>query len=280
MKTLPQAFVDRATAEPDRLIARHKYRGIWREFRYGDVLERVRNDYVEKPDDAQLIDSAINGMLASLDPHSSYLNPKNFRDMQVQTRGEFGGLGIEVTMEDGVIKVVAPIDDTPAAKAGILSNDLITHLDDEPVSGLTLNQAVDKMRGPVNTKIRLKVVRKDQPKPLEITIVRDNIRVRAVSSRMEGDDIGYIRISQFNEQTTENLKKAIDDLTAKGGDKLKGFIVDLRNNPGGLLDQAISVSDSFLNRGEIVSTRGRNACLLYTSPSPRDRTRSRMPSSA
>jgi carboxyl-terminal processing protease len=226
---------------------------------FGDVFERVRSDYVEKPDDGKLVETAVNGMLTALDPHSSYMDAKSFRDMQVQTRGEFGGLGIEVTMEDGVIKVVAPIDDTPAAKAGILSNDLITHLDDEPVSGLTLNQAVDKMRGPVNTKIRLKVVRKDQPKPLEITIVRDNIRVRAVSSRMEGDDIGYIRISQFNEQTTENLKKAIDDLTAKGGDKLKGFIVDLRNNPGGLLDQAISVSDSFLNRGEIVSTRGRNA---------------------
>ena len=226
---------------------------------FGDVFERVRSDYVEKPDDGKLVETAVNGMLTALDPHSSYMDAKSFRDMQVQTRGEFGGLGIEVTMEDGVIKVVAPIDDTPAAKAGILSNDLITHLDDEPVSGLTLNQAVDKMRGPVNTKIRLKVVRKDQPKPLEITIVRDNIRVRAVSSRMEGEDIGYIRISQFNEQTTENLKKAIDDLTAKGGDKLKGFIVDLRNNPGGLLDQAISVSDSFLNRGEIVSTRGRNA---------------------
>jgi carboxyl-terminal processing protease len=177
----------------------------------------------------------------------------------VQTRGEFGGLGIEVTMEDGVIKVVAPIDDTPAAKAGVLANDFITHIDDEPVQGLTLNQAVDKMRGPVNTKIRLKIVRKGQDKPLELTLTRDVIRVVSVKYHSEGDDIGYIRITQFNEQATTGLKKAIADLTAQDGDKLKGFILDLRNNPGGLLDQAISVSNAFLNRGEIVSTRGRNA---------------------
>jgi len=227
---------------------------------FGDVFERVRSDYVEKPDDAKLVESAINGMLTGLDPHSSYMDAKSFRDMQVQTRGEFGGLGIEVTMEDGLIKVVAPIDDTPAAKAGILANDVITHLDDEPVLGLTLNQAVDKMRGPVNTKIRLKIVRKDQPKPLEISITRDNIRVRAVRSRIEGDDIGYIRITQFNEQTTDNLRKALDEINDKiGAGKLKGYVIDLRNNPGGLLDQAISVSDTFLSRGEIVSTRGRNA---------------------
>ena len=226
---------------------------------FGDVFERVRSDYVEKPDDGKLVESAINGMLTGLDPHSSYMDAKSFRDMQVQTRGEFGGLGIEVTMEDGVIKVVAPIDDTPAAKAGVLANDFITHIDDEPVQGLTLNQAVDKMRGPVNTKIRLKIVRKGQDKPLELTLTRDVIRVVSVKYHSEGDDIGYIRITQFNEQATTGLKKAIADLTAQDGDKLKGFIVDLRNNPGGLLDQAITVSNAFLNRGEIVSTRGRNA---------------------
>jgi carboxyl-terminal processing protease len=227
---------------------------------FGDVFERVRADYVEKPDDSKLVESAINGMLAGLDPHSSYMDPKSFRDMQVQTRGEFGGLGIEVTMEDGLIKVVAPIDDTPAQKAGVLANDLITKLDDEQVQGLTLNQAVEKMRGPVNTKIKLTIIRKGQDKPVEVSITRDVIRVKSVRSRVEGDDVGYIRLSQFNEQTTEGLKKAISDITAKvSNDKLKGYILDLRNNPGGLLDQAISVSDTFLEKGEIVSTRGRNA---------------------
>jgi carboxyl-terminal processing protease len=226
---------------------------------FGDVFERVRADYVEKPDDGKLVESAINGMLAGLDPHSSYMDSKSFRDMQVQTRGEFGGLGIEVTMEDGLIKVVAPIDETPAAKAGIMANDIITHLDDEPVQGLTLNQAVEKMRGPVNTKIKLKIMRKGGDKPLEVSITRDIIRVRSVRSRMEGDDIGFVRVTQFNEQTTEGLKKAISDLASQSGDKLKGFVIDMRNNPGGLLDQAISVSDAFLEKGEIVSTRGRNA---------------------
>ena len=226
---------------------------------FGDVFERVRADYVEKPDDAKLIESAINGMLAGLDPHSSYMDPKSFRDMQIQTRGEFGGLGIEVTMEEGLIKVVAPIDETPAAKAGILANDIITKLDDEQVQGLTLNQAVEKMRGPVNTKIRLTIMRKGAEKPIEVTITRDVIRVRSVRSRAE-DDVGYIRISQFNEQSTDGLKKAITDLAGQiPPEKLKGFIIDLRNNPGGLLDQAISISDAFLERGEIVSTRGRNA---------------------
>jgi carboxyl-terminal processing protease len=226
---------------------------------FGDVFERVRADYVEKPDDSKLIETAINGMLAGLDPHSSYMDPKSFRDMQVQTRGEFGGLGIEVTMEDGLIKVVAPIDETPAAKAGIMANDIITQLDGEQVQGLTLNQAVEKMRGPVNTKIKLTIMRKGQDKPIEVSITRDIIRVRSVRSKVEGDDVGYIRLTQFNEQTTDGLKKAIADITAKvSGDKLKGYILDLRNNPGGLLDQAISVSDAFLQKGEIVSTRGRN----------------------
>jgi carboxyl-terminal processing protease len=227
---------------------------------FGDVFERVRADYVEKPDDSKLVEQAINGMLNGLDPHSSYMDPKSFRDMQVQTRGEFGGLGIEVTMEDGLVKVVAPIDDTPAAKAGVMANDVITHLDDEQVQGLTLNQAVEKMRGPVNTKIKLKIMRKGQDKPVEVSITRDIIRVRSVRMRTEGDDVGFIRITQFNEQTFEGLKKAISDIQAQiPNDKLRGYILDLRNNPGGLLDQAISVSDAFLERGEIVSTRGRNA---------------------
>src|SRR6201993_4409558 len=251
--TQPRIVLDGARAQA---AAADTYRQL---SLFGDVFERVRADYVEKPDDSKLIESAINGMLAGLDPHSSYMDSKSFRDMQVQTRGEFGGLGIEVTMEDGLIKVVAPIDETPAAKAGVLANDIITHLDDEPVQGLTLNQAVEKMRGPENSKIKLKIMRKGQDKPIEIAITRARIQVRSVRSHLEGDDVGFIRITQFNEQTTEGLKKAITDLSAQAGDKLKGFIIDLRNNPGGLLDQAISVSDAFLEKGEIVSTRGRNA---------------------
>ncbi len=224
---------------------------------FGDVFERVRSDYIDKPNEADLIESAINGMLSGLDPHSSYLNPKNFRDMQVQTRGEFGGLGIEVTMEDGVVKVVSPIDDTPAARAGVLAGDLITHLDGEQIQGLTLSQAVDRMRGPVNSAITLTVVRKGADEPLEIKIIRDVIRIRSVRERRE-EDIGYIRITQFNEQTYEGLKSAVHKLTKEiPADEMKGFVVDLRNNPGGLLDQAIAVSDAFLDRGEIVSTRGR-----------------------
>jgi carboxyl-terminal processing protease len=253
MTTQPRIVFDGSSA---RAAAADAYKQL---SLFGDVFERVRSDYVEKPDDAKLVESAINGMLTGLDPHSSYMDAKSFRDMQVQTRGEFGGLGIEVTMEDGLIKVVAPIDETPAAKAGVMANDFITHIDDEPVQGLTLNQAVDKMRGPVNTKIKLKIMRKGQDKPVEMTLTRDVIRVLSVRAHSEGDDVGYIRITQFNEQATTGLKKAIADLSAQDGDKLKGFILDLRNNPGGLLDQAISVSNAFLNRGEIVSTRGRNA---------------------
>jgi carboxyl-terminal processing protease len=226
---------------------------------FGDVFERVRADYVEKPDDTKLVELAINGMLAGLDPHSSYMSPSSFRDMQVQTRGEFGGLGIEVTMEDGLLKVVAPIDETPAAKAGIMANDIITRLDDEAVQGLTMDQAVDKMRGPVNTKIKLTIARKGSDKPIEVTIVRDIIRVKSVRSHPEGTDVGYIRVTQFSEQTTDGLKKAITDLNSQlGADKIRGYVLDLRNNPGGLLDQAISVSETFLEKGEIVSTRGRN----------------------
>src|SRR5271166_2290702 len=182
---------------------------------FGDIFERVRAHYVEQPDDSKLIEAAINGMLNGLDPHSSYMDPKSFRDMQVQTRGEFGGLGIEVTMEDGLVKVVAPIDDTPAAKAGIRANDLITHLDDEAVQGMTLNQAVEKMRGPVNTKIKLRIMRKGADKPIDVAITRDIIRVRSVRSHIEGNDVGYIRITQFNEQTTEDLKKALSEIAAQ-----------------------------------------------------------------
>ena len=227
---------------------------------FGDVFEHVRAQYVEKPDESKMIESAINGMLTSLDPHSAFLDIKNFRDMQTQTRGEFGGLGIEVTMENGLVKVVSPMDGTPAHRAGIQPNDLITHLDDEPVKGLTLEQAVEKMRGPVNSSIRLKIDRKGIEKPVEVTIVREIISIRNVRSRVEGEDIGYIRITSFQgERTLEQLRTGIADITKQiGADKLKGYVVDLRNNGGGLLDQAIAVTDSFLDRGEIVSTRGRN----------------------
>jgi carboxyl-terminal processing protease len=224
---------------------------------FGDVFERIRADYVEEPAEADLIESAIDGMLSSLDPHSSYLNPKSFRDMQVQTRGEFGGLGIEVTMEKELVKVVSPIDDTPAARAGVLAGDLITHLDGDQVLGMTLRQAVDKMRGRVNEPILLTIRREGVEKPLEIKVVRDIIRIKSVRFRIE-DDVGYLRITQFNEKTADGLKAGIEAIT-KGvaDDTLKGYVLDLRNNPGGLLDQAIAVSDAFLDRGEIVSTRGR-----------------------
>ena len=225
---------------------------------FGEVLERVRADYVEKPEDPKLIEAAINGMLTALDPHSAYLNPKHFRDMQVQTRGEFGGLGIEVTMENGVVKVVSPIEDTPAARAGIMSGDLITHLDKEQILGLTLQEAVEKMRGPVNSPITLTILRKGVEDPFDVKVVRDVIHINPVKYNAEGDDVGYIRVTTFNEQTTANLQKAIEDLKKQLGPKLKGYVVDLRNNPGGLLDQAISVSDAFLDQGAIVLTRGRN----------------------
>jgi carboxyl-terminal processing protease len=226
---------------------------------FGEVFERVRADYVEKPDDGKLVELAINGMLAGLDPHSSYMDLSGLRDLQVQTHGEFGGIGIEVTMEEGLVKVVAPIDDTPAARAGIMAGDIIIKIGNEQVQGLALNQAVEKMRGPVNAEIKLTIMRTGQDKPIDVTIVREVIRVQSVRSHTEGDDVGYIRITQFNDQTTDGLKKAISNLTSQlGADKIKGFVVDLRNNPGGLFEQAISVSDAFLDKGEIVSTRGRN----------------------
>jgi carboxyl-terminal processing protease len=227
---------------------------------FGDVFEKIRSDYVEKPDEQKLVESAINGMLGSLDPHSSYMDAKSFRDMQVQTRGEFGGLGIEVTQEDGAIKVVTPIDDTPASRAGILSGDIITAIDDENVQGLSLNQAVDKMRGAPDTAVVLKILRGTSKDPLNIKLTRAVIQIKSVREHQEGDDIGYIRITQFNEQTFDGVRAAIqkfeNDIPAA---KFKGFILDLRNNPGGLLDQSIAVVNCFLDRGEIVSTRGRNA---------------------
>jgi carboxyl-terminal processing protease len=221
---------------------------------FGDVFERVKNDYVREVKDAELVESAINGMLMALDPHSSYLNPKNFSDMQVSTRGEYGGLGLEVTMEEGLVKVISPMDGTPAAKTG----DLIATIDGMQIQGLTLTEAVDKMRGPVNSQIRLTILRKGEKKPLDITITRAVIRVESVRWKQEGD-ISYIRITTFNEQTEDGLERAVDQTKAKIGNRLKGIVVDLRNNPGGLLDQAISVSDAFLDQGEIVSTRGRRA---------------------
>jgi carboxyl-terminal processing protease len=225
---------------------------------FGDVFDRVRADYVEDPDESKMIEAAINGMLTSLDPHSSYMDAKRFEDMSVQTKGEFGGLGIEVTMENGFVKVVAPIDDTPAAKAGLMANDLITKIDGADIQGLTLNEAVDKMRGGVNTPITLTIQRKDQAS-FDVKLIRDRIRVQSVKSNIEGEDIGYVRISSFTEQTQEGLEKAFASLKKTMGSKAKGYIIDLRNNPGGLLDQAISVSDSFLDKGEVVSTRGRRA---------------------
>jgi carboxyl-terminal processing protease len=224
----------------------------------GDVFERVRTDYVEKPDDSKLVEAAISGMVTSLDPHSRYMNDKAWREMQETTDGEFGGLGIEVTMEDGVIKVVAPMDDTPAAKAGIMSGDLITHINDEAVQGLTLEQAVNKMKGPVNTTTRLKILRNGTEQPIDVSITRAVIQVRPVRYHTDGGDIGYIRITDFSEQTTEGLRKAITDISKQiPPEKLAGYVVDLRNNPGGLLDQAVSVSAAFMARGEVVSTRGR-----------------------
>jgi carboxyl-terminal processing protease len=225
---------------------------------FGDVFEQVRAHYVDKPDDNKLVASAVNGMLSGLDPHSSYMDANNFRDMQVETKGEFGGLGMEVTMENGEVKVVTPIDDTPAAKAGIMANDVITQLNGESIQGLSLDQAIEKMRGPVHTAVKLTITRKGQDKPIEISITRDVIKVSSVRSHLDGDDVGYIRLTQFTEQSTDGLVKAINDITAHSGDKLRGFILDLRNNPGGLLDQAISVSNAFLDRGEIVSIRGRD----------------------
>jgi len=226
---------------------------------FGDVFERIRNQYVEAPDNQKLMEAAINGMLTSLDPHSSYMSAEDFADMQVQTKGEFGGLGIEVTQQDGYVKVVSPIDDSPADKAGMQTGDLISQVNGATVLGLTMDQAVDLMRGPIGSEVIISVVREGVPDPFDVSIIRDTIKVAAVKSRIEGDTV-VLRITSFTDQTFSGLqaelKKAVE--TAGGIDKVNGFVLDLRNNPGGLLTQAIDVSDAFLNEGEIVSTRGRS----------------------
>jgi carboxyl-terminal processing protease len=226
---------------------------------FGDIFERIRAQYVEPVDEGKLIEAAINGMLTSLDPHSSYLSANDFSDMKVQTKGEFGGLGIEVTQEEGFIKVVSPIDGTPAEKAGIKAGDFITHVDGESVLGLTLDQAVDKMRGPVGSEIIVTVAREGTEEPFDVSIIRDTIKLTAAKARVEGHSV-VLRVTTFNDQTYDNLeaglKKSVEE--AGGMDKINGFVLDLRNNPGGLLTQAIAVSDAFLDKGEIVSTRGRN----------------------
>ncbi|MBM3618525.1 MAG: S41 family peptidase [Alphaproteobacteria bacterium] len=223
---------------------------------FGDVFDRVRRDYVEETNDEELVKSAINGMLTSLDPHSSYLSEKDFKEMQVQTKGEFGGLGIEVTMENGMVKVVSPIDETPAAKAGILSGDFISHIDDEAVMGLTLPEAVEKMRGKIGSQIKVTILREGAQEPLNFTLTRENIKIESVASRAE-DDIAYIRVRSFSENTHPSVVREIEKLK-KSMPEIRGIVLDLRNNPGGLLDQAIAVSDDFLEKGEIVSTRGRD----------------------
>ena len=225
---------------------------------FGDAFERVRANYVREVEDGELINAAINGMVTSLDPHSSYMDPKEFEDMQVQTRGEFGGLGIEVTAEDGLVKVVAPIDDTPAARAGIAAGDYIAGIDGTSIQGLPLNDAVEKMRGLENSKVTLTILRKGEKAPFEITLTRAVIRVQSVKFEPKGD-IGYIRISSFNERTSEGVQTAVRTLKRSIGPALKGYVLDLRNDPGGLLDQSIAVADAFLPAGEVVSTRGRRA---------------------
>ncbi len=225
---------------------------------FGDIFERVRTAYVEDVNERELIENAINGMLTSLDPHSSYLPPDAFQDMRVQTKGEFGGLGIEVTMENGFVKVVSPIDDTPAAEAGVEAGDFITQIDGQSVLGMTLSDAVDMMRGPVGSDIVITVSREGLEEPLDIAITRAIIKIKAAKAKAEGD-VGVIRVTTFNEQTYENMKLAIEDVRKEiGPDKIKGYVLDLRNNPGGLLPQAIAVSDAVLDKGEIVSTRGRD----------------------
>jgi len=230
----------------------------------GKVLDIVRSDYVDKPDDGKLLTSAINGILSALDPHSSYMDEKSYRDMRAETSGQFGGLGMQVNMEDGLLKVVSPIDDTPAAKAGILAGDVITQVDGTPIKGLTVSQAVEKMRGAPGTEVRLGIMRKDQAAPLNLTLTRQIIKVSTVRQEAEGDDVGYVRLTQFNSHAADELKQAIDALATKiPPDQLKGYILDLRNNPGGLLDQAVRVAGAFLTSGEIVSIRGRDPDRIH-----------------
>ena len=224
---------------------------------FGEVLEQVRSKYVDKPDDAMLIESALSGMLSSLDPHSSYLSAKDYREMQVQMSGKFGGIGLEISMENGVLKVVSPLDDSPAAKAGLQANDVISQVNNEPIAGLTVEQAVEKMRGPVESPVTLTIARKGVERPFDVKVVRDLIRIDPVKERDE-DDVAYIKITSFNEQTHARLVKAVKQAKKSIGGKLKGYIIDLRNNPGGLLDQAVLVADDFLDDGAIVITKGRN----------------------
>jgi carboxyl-terminal processing protease len=224
---------------------------------FAEVFQKIRTDYVDPVNDEDLIEAALNGMLTSLDPHSGYLNPKNSRDMDINTKGEFGGLGIEVTMEQGWVKVVSPIDDTPAARAGIQPGDFITEIDGTPVQGLTLSDAVDRMRGPPNSDIRLTLRRAGVANPIEVKLTRAVIKIQTVRSHLEGD-IGYIRITQFSQTTDDDLKRNVQQLKKDAGKPLAGYVVDLRNNPGGLLDQAVAVADDFLDKGEIVSTRARH----------------------
>jgi carboxyl-terminal processing protease len=225
---------------------------------FGDVMQRVRAEYVDPVDDKDLIENAINGMLTGLDPHSSYMNAKAFKDMQIQTKGEFGGLGIEVNEDKGIIKVVSPIDDTPAARAGIKPGDIITALDGKTLIGMTLNDAVDRMRGPPNSTIELTIKRQNVDKPIEMSLVRETIHIQVVKSRMEPNDVGYVRLSQFTEQADSGIRQAVKNLKRQNGGKLRALILDLRNNPGGLLDQAVAVSSDFIDQGEIVSTRARH----------------------
>lgn len=224
---------------------------------FGDVFERVRTDYVEEVKDSDLIEAALNGMLSSLDPHSGYLNDKAFKEMQVQTKGEFGGLGIEVTMENGLVKVVSPIDDTPAAKAGIHAGDYITYINDEAVLGMALSEAVERMRGPVDSKVKLTILREGEDKPFEPLLTRAIIKIKSSRARAEGDDIAYLRVTSFNETTTDLLRSEFERIKPEVKN-LRGIVLDLRNNPGGLLEQAVSVSDAFLTKGEVVSTRERD----------------------
>jgi len=234
---------------------------------FGDIFQRVRESYVDEVDEKALIEAAINGMLTSLDPHSSFLNTENFSNMQVQTKGKFGGLGIEITMENGVIKIVSPIDDTPAAKVGLQPEDYIVAVDGEPILGMALSEAVDKLRGKVGSDVTV-TIQREQNEPFDVTVTRDTIKIRSVRSEVF-DDIGYLRITTFSEQTSPGLNDAVEKIFAEHGDKVKGFVLDLRNNPGGLLNEAIAVTDAFLEAGEIVSTRGRdaeNASRAYAKP--------------
>jgi len=267
-----EPLISRATASPaaDAATTYHELA------LFGEVFQAVRQDYVDKPDPDKLIKSALDGMVDGLDPHSNYMDAKSFEEMQVETTGEFGGLGMEVTTENNVVKVVSPIDGTPAAKAGILAGDIILQIDGKPIKDIPLDKVVSELRGPVGSKVTLNIQRKDTPKPIVVTLTREIIQVHPVTHTAEGGNVGYLRIKEFNELTNDELKSAIADLQAKiPADKMKGYILDLRNNPGGLLDQAVDVVNDFMSQGEIVSTRGRDADAderFFAKPKPGDLT--------